>query len=98
MIRPLLAVALLALVEPGSHGVLAADCPGNPEALGTSRILAVDPVTTPQVGLKQFTATLPLDAMEVVLTFDDGPSPTTTAAVLDALKHECVRATFFLVG
>src|SRR5262249_29402876 len=30
--------------------------------------------------------------------FDDGPWPGTTAKVLDALKAECVRATFFLVG
>jgi peptidoglycan/xylan/chitin deacetylase (PgdA/CDA1 family) len=34
----------------------------------------------------------------VVLTFDDGPWPGPTAKVLDALKHECVRATFFLLG
>ena len=35
---------------------------------------------------------------ELVLTFDDGPWPGTTPKVLDALKHECVRATFFLLG
>ena len=45
-----------------------------------------------------FPATLPLADKEVVLTFDDGPWPGTTAAVLDALKRECVRATFFLIG
>ena len=33
-----------------------------------------------------------------MLTFDDGPWPTTTPKVLDALKAECVKATFFLVG
>jgi len=33
-----------------------------------------------------------------VLTFDDGPLPGTTARVLDALKRECVRASFFLLG
>ena len=33
-----------------------------------------------------------------MLTFDDGPWPTTTPKVLDALKRECVRATFFLLG
>jgi peptidoglycan-N-acetylglucosamine deacetylase len=32
------------------------------------------------------------------LTFDDGPWPGPTTKVLDALKHECVRATFFLLG
>jgi len=33
-----------------------------------------------------------------VLTFDDGPEAGTTARVLDALKRECVRASFFLLG
>jgi peptidoglycan/xylan/chitin deacetylase (PgdA/CDA1 family) len=34
----------------------------------------------------------------LVLTFDDGPWPTTTPKVLEALKQECVLATFFLIG
>src|SRR3984885_7850046 len=75
----------------------AADCPCN-GALGASRILAVDAATTPRVGLQSFPQTLPLDDHEVVLTFDDGPSPRTTPRVLAALAHECVRATFFLIG
>ena len=75
----------------------AADCP-RPGTLGTSRVLAVDAATTPRVGLKSFPKTLPLDDHEVVLTFDDGPWPATTPLVLAALAHECVRATFFLIG
>src|SRR5438034_689388 len=35
---------------------------------------------------------------EVALTFDDGPHPAFTARLLDLLKHEHVKATFFLVG
>jgi peptidoglycan/xylan/chitin deacetylase (PgdA/CDA1 family) len=66
--------------------------------LGTSRILRVDAGTTPRVGLKSFPQTLPLRDHEVVLTFDDGPSPATTPLVLAALAQQCVRATFFLVG
>ena len=73
-------------------------CLGNPDALGTARILAVNATATPQIGRKQFPQTLPLAPREVVLTFDDGPAPGTTGRVLDALKHECVSATFFLVG
>jgi peptidoglycan-N-acetylglucosamine deacetylase len=73
-------------------------CPGNPEALGTARILALDAATTPRVGRKQFPQTLPLARNEVVLTFDDGPWPGSTERVLDALAHECVKATFFLIG
>ncbi|MSO47155.1 MAG: flippase-like domain-containing protein [Thermoleophilia bacterium] len=34
----------------------------------------------------------------VALTFDDGPSPETTPRILDALKAEGVRATFFVLG
>jgi peptidoglycan/xylan/chitin deacetylase (PgdA/CDA1 family) len=66
--------------------------------LGTSRILAVDAAQTPRVGLKSFPQTLPLDDHEVVLTFDDGPWPSTTSRVLATLAKECVRATFFLIG
>src|SRR3984893_18073347 len=56
--------------------------------LGTSRIVKVDAATTPQVGLKSFPQTLPLADREVVLTFDDGPWPSTTAKVLTALAHD----------
>lgn len=76
----------------------AVPCPGNPGALGTARALAVNATTTPRVGRKQFPATLPLAPKELVLTFDDGPWPSTTPRVLKALKAECVRATFFLLG
>jgi peptidoglycan/xylan/chitin deacetylase (PgdA/CDA1 family) len=75
----------------------AANCP-RPGTLGTSRILHVDAVTTPRVGLKSFPQTLPLRDHEVVLTFDDGPWPPTTPRVLAALSGQCVRATFFLIG
>src|SRR5436305_733232 len=34
----------------------------------------------------------------VALTFDDGPDPDSTPAVLDALDAAGVRATFFVVG
>ena len=84
-----LAVQIAAAAEPGTS------CPGRPEALGTSRVLAVDPAATLRVGRKHFPTTLPLADKEVVLTFDDGPWPGTTTAVLDALDRECVRASFF---
>lgn len=35
---------------------------------------------------------------KVVLTFDDGPDPKYTPQILDILKREGVKATFFLVG
>jgi len=75
----------------------AAECPRK-DALGTSRVLAVDAATYPRVGLKSFPQTLPLEDHEVVLTFDDGPWPATDRKVLAVLAQECVRATFFLIG
>src|SRR6195952_6027083 len=80
-----------------SAAAQAADCPRQ-GTLGTSRILAVDAATSPRVGLKSFPQSLPLQDHEVVLTFDDGPWPGTTPKVLAALAHECVLATFFLIG
>jgi peptidoglycan/xylan/chitin deacetylase (PgdA/CDA1 family) len=85
-----------AALVTAAHG--AAPCPGNADALGTARVLDVDAATTPRVGRKQFPETLPLAPKEVVLTFDDGPWPGTTERILDALRQECVRATFFLIG
>lgn len=40
----------------------------------------------------------PRDERVVALTFDDGPNPPYTNAILDVLAREHVRATFFLVG
>lgn len=38
------------------------------------------------------------DTKRVFLTFDDGPSKTVTPVVLDTLKKENIKATFFLLG
>jgi peptidoglycan/xylan/chitin deacetylase (PgdA/CDA1 family) len=92
----ILAIALAAATLP--LAAAAEPCPGNPEALGTARVIEVDAKTWPRVGRKHFPVTLPLQAKELVLTFDDGPWPATTPSVLQTLKHECVRATFFLLG
>ena len=40
----------------------------------------------------------PADQRVVALTFDDGPNPPYTTAILDVLEREHVHATFFLVG
>ena len=37
------------------------------------------------------------ETKRVFLTFDDGPSPV-TPAILDTLKQEKVKATFFVLG
>jgi len=78
--------------------LFAGECPGNPDALGTSRTIAVRPMEYPRVGSMQYGQTLPLDDHEVVLTFDDGPLSPYTSRVLDILKAQCVQATFFIIG
>src|SRR3978361_957974 len=76
----------------------AADCPGHPDAIGTSRTLVVDPRQHPLLGTRQYAKTLPLEDHEVVLTFDDGPLPKYSYQILDILAAHCAKATFFLVG
>ena len=93
MVSPFLIAALVMLA--GCAPAAAAAC-ANPDVLGTSRVLTVG--GAPRVGLKTYPQTLDLADHEVVLTFDDGPAPATTPEVLDALKAQCVEATFFLIG
>ncbi len=88
------ALAFLAFIGASQAG----PCPGNPSALGTSRIIALDPSEHRRLGLMEHDETLPLQDHEVVLTFDDGPLPPSTPKVLDTLAAECVKATFFVVG
>lgn len=89
-------VILFAFVAAGA--ARAADCPGNPNAIGTSRTLFVDPTEHVRLGMMQYPESLPLADHEVVLTFDDGPLPPHTGRILETLASECVKATFFLVG
>jgi peptidoglycan/xylan/chitin deacetylase (PgdA/CDA1 family) len=76
----------------------AADCPGHPGALGTSRTLVVDPREHTRIGTMQYPETLPLQDHEVVLTFDDGPLPHNSNQILEILASECIKATFFEIG
>jgi peptidoglycan/xylan/chitin deacetylase (PgdA/CDA1 family) len=96
--RILCAGLLAATLELTAFPVVAGDCPGNPDALGTSRTLVVDPREHPRIGTMQYPETLPLRDHEVVLTFDDGPLPPHSLQVLDILARECVKATFFTIG
>jgi peptidoglycan-N-acetylglucosamine deacetylase len=77
---------------------IAEGCPGNPDAIGTSRTIVVDALEHPHLGGMQYRESLPLEDKEVVLTFDDGPLPPKTNHILDILAKECVKATFFMVG
>ncbi|MBR0995097.1 polysaccharide deacetylase family protein [Bradyrhizobium japonicum] len=91
-------VLCLGFLTVGAPAALAADCPGHPGALGTSRTLVVDPREHPRIGTMQYRETLPLKDHEVVLTFDDGPLPKYSNQVLKMLDDECIKATFFIIG
>jgi peptidoglycan-N-acetylglucosamine deacetylase len=73
-------------------------CPANPNALGVARTVEVDTTGGPGFGFEQYKAHDFLVLKEVVLTFDDGPWPGNTPAVLAALAEHCTKATFFPVG
>jgi peptidoglycan/xylan/chitin deacetylase (PgdA/CDA1 family) len=96
--RPLIAMCVGLLSSVAAHAVQAADCPGHPDAIGTSRTIVVDPRAHPLIGTMQYAKTLPLEDHEVVLTFDDGPLPKYSNQILAILAAHCAKATFFLVG
>src|SRR5665811_876065 len=54
--------------------------------------------TSPGFGFEQYKAYDFLEPGEVVLTFDDGPWPGNTPAVLSALAAQCTKALFFPIG
>ncbi|WP_316163033.1 polysaccharide deacetylase family protein [Bradyrhizobium sp. SZCCHNRI20481] len=70
----------------------------NPDALGISRTVMVDTTGGPGFGLDHFKQFDFLADHEVVLTFDDGPWPVNTPAVLKALADECTTGIFFTIG
>jgi peptidoglycan-N-acetylglucosamine deacetylase len=73
-------------------------CPGNPDALGIARTVQIDTTGGPGFGFEHFKQHDFLKPGEVVLTFDDGPWPNHTPAVLAALAHHCTKAIFFPIG
>src|SRR5450756_792753 len=70
----------------------------NPDALGVSRVVEIDTPGGPGFGFEHFKAYDFLRDKEVVLTFDDGPWPGNTPAVLKALADQCTKALFFPIG
>jgi peptidoglycan-N-acetylglucosamine deacetylase len=69
-----------------------------PDALGVSRVVEIDTAGGPGFGFQHFKQLDFLADREVVLTFDDGPWPVNTPAVLKALADECTKAVFFPIG
>ena len=77
---------------------VATACDGNPNALGVTRVVEIDTTGGPGFGFEHFKSHDFLRDHEVVLTFDDGPWPRNTPAVLAALAAHCTKATFFPIG
>jgi peptidoglycan/xylan/chitin deacetylase (PgdA/CDA1 family) len=74
------------------------DSCANPNALGVSRVVEIDTTGGPGFGFEHFKQLDFLTDKEVVLTFDDGPWPVNTPAVLKALADECTKGVFFPIG
>ena len=70
----------------------------NLNALGVARVVQIDTTGGPGFGFEHFKAYDFLRDHEVVLTFDDGPWPGHTPAVLKALADQCTKALFFPIG
>jgi peptidoglycan/xylan/chitin deacetylase (PgdA/CDA1 family) len=69
-----------------------------PDGMGLARVVEIDTTGGPAFGTEHFKQYDFLRDKEVVLTFDDGPWPVNTPAVLKALIDNCIKATFFEIG
>ncbi len=81
------------LMLPQAHADDA--CPAN--TLGVSRTIEVDTTGSPWFGSPHGAPNFHAPG-EVVLTFDDGPTPADPREILAALAKQCTKATFFMVG
>lgn len=76
----------------------APNCAQQSNVLGVSRTVEIDTTGGPGFGFEHFKMYDFLQPNEVVLTFDDGPWPVNTPAVLRALAAQCTKGTFFSIG
>jgi peptidoglycan/xylan/chitin deacetylase (PgdA/CDA1 family) len=94
-IAGVLLVCVVGLLPAQAQGT--SHCP-NLNALGVARTVEIDTTGGPGFGFEQYKMHDFLLLKEVVLTFDDGPWPENTRAVLAALAQHCTKATFFPIG
>ena len=92
---PAASSAKAAAAAPPPSGIPPCDKPGG---MGLSRIVEIDTTGGPGFGFEHFKQYDFLRDKEIVLTFDDGPWPENTMAVVKALNNECLKATFFEIG
>jgi peptidoglycan/xylan/chitin deacetylase (PgdA/CDA1 family) len=95
MAKPAAGNATAAGAAPPNSNIPPCDKPGG---MGLSRIVEIDTTGGPAFGFEHFKQYDFLRDKEVVLTFDDGPWPENTPAVLKALADNCLKATFFEIG
>jgi peptidoglycan/xylan/chitin deacetylase (PgdA/CDA1 family) len=90
----------LAATAPSAASVATSKIPAcdKPGGMGLARIVEIDTTGGPGFGFEHFKQYDFLRDKEIVLTFDDGPWPENTPAVLKALGDECLKATFFEIG
>ncbi len=85
--------------QTGSITTAAApNCAQQSNVMGVSRTVEIDTTGGPGFGFEHFKMYDFLQPNEVVLTFDDGPWPVNTPAVLRALAAQCTKGTFFSIG
>jgi peptidoglycan/xylan/chitin deacetylase (PgdA/CDA1 family) len=87
-----------AAAQPKPAPVTAIPACDKPGGMGLTRIVEIDTTGGPGFGFEHFKQYDFLRDKEVVLTFDDGPWPGNTPAMLKALTDECLKATFFEIG
>jgi peptidoglycan/xylan/chitin deacetylase (PgdA/CDA1 family) len=73
------------------------ECTAASGSLAVGRTIEIDTGGGPWFGAPRDDGSF-LRPGEVVLTFDDGPAPRSTAEILKTLDANCVKATFFMVG
>jgi peptidoglycan/xylan/chitin deacetylase (PgdA/CDA1 family) len=94
----LLACPVYAQQTGSVSAAVAPNCAQQSNVLGVGRTVEIDTAGGPGFGFEHFKMYDFLQPNEIVLTFDDGPWPGNTPAVLRALAAQCTKATFFSIG
>jgi peptidoglycan/xylan/chitin deacetylase (PgdA/CDA1 family) len=95
---PAAAAAPQSAAAPAPAPVKSAPTCDKPDGMGLARTVEIDTTGGPAFGTEHFKQYDFLRDKEVVLTFDDGPWPENTPAVIKALTDMCVKGTFFEIG